>query len=243
MSFEPLSQQSTAEIVAENIRAAILAGNYKPGDRLVEQELSDSFGTSRGPIREAMKILTSEGLIKHRKNHGAVVSAPTFDDVLEVYAMRMALGALGLTHAAHMSAQDALNMDAVTAKLSTMSKLKGGNRMSMVNADLAFQTELIRLSGLPRVTEIFEQTAVDVAVFVRFLEIQYSSVDHDSLIKRHTALLDAVLTGASDKAIQLWTDHIRASVREFMKPFSETEIEELFDRPLMRNVFEMESAR
>lgn len=243
MSFEPLSQQSTAELVAENIRDAILAGTYKPGDRLVEQELSDSFGTSRGPIREAMKILTSEGLINHRKNHGAVVSAPAFDDVLEVYAMRMSLGALALTHAADMAAHGALDLDAVTARLSAMSKLKGGDRMNMVNADLAFQTELITMSGLPRVTEIFEQTAVDVAVFVRFLEIQYTSVDHDSLIKRHTALVDALHSGDSKKAVQLWTDHIRTSVREFMKPFSESEIEELFDRPLMRNVFEMETAR
>ena len=243
MSFEPLSQQSTAEVVATNIRDAILAGQYKPGDRLVEQELSDAFGTSRGPIREAMKILTSEGLINHRKNHGAVVSAPSFDDVLEVYAMRMSLGALGLTHAAEMAGDSGLELDAVNQMLANMRALTGGDRMDMVNADLAFQTELITLSGLPRVTEIFEQTAVDVAVFVRFLEIQYTSTDHQALIKRHESLVNAVKAGDSAKAVGLWTDHIRTSVREFMKPFSETEIEQLFDRPLMRNVFEMETAR
>lgn len=243
MSFEPLSQQSTAEVVATNIRDAILAGQYKPGDRLVEQELSDAFGTSRGPIREAMKILTSEGLINHRKNHGAVVSAPSFDDVLEVYAMRMSLGALALTHAAELARNSGVEIEAVNAKLTSMRKLTGGNRMNMVNADLAFQAELVALSGLPRVTEIFEQTAIDVAVFVRFLEIQYTSLDHEALIKRHESLVDAIEAGDSDKAVALWTGHIRTSVREFMKPFSETEIEQLFDRPLMRKVFEMETAR
>jgi DNA-binding GntR family transcriptional regulator len=238
-----MESQSTAELLAEQIRDAILVGSLKPGDRLIEQELSESFGTSRGPIREAIRILATEGLIELRKNRGAVVSAPTFDDVLEVYAIRMSLGALAIEHACHLSAQENLDLTEVTKKLEKIRKALGGNSIKAVAADLEFQSALIALGALPRVTESFSQTAVDVGVFVQFLGIRYDATDHAALVKRHEKLLVAISKGDVDQAVYLWKNHIRTSVREFMKPFSETEIEQLFARPLMRNVFEVESAK
>ena len=243
MTFQALESQSTAEILAEQIRDAILVGNLKPGDRLIEQDLSESFGTSRGPIREAIRILATEGLIELRKNRGAVVSAPTFDDVLEVYAIRMSLGALAIEHACHLSAQNKLDVVDVTKKLERIRKALGGDPIKAVTADLEFQSSLISLGALPRVTESFIQTAVDVGVFVQFLGIRYDASDHEALVKRHEKLLLAISKGDVEVAVDLWKNHIRASVREFMKPFSETEIEQLFARPLMRNVFEVESVK
>jgi len=243
MTFQAMESQSTAELLAEQIRDAILVGSLKPGDRLIEQELSESFGTSRGPIREAIRILATEGLIELRKNRGAVVSAPTFDDVLEVYAIRMSLGALAIEHACHLSAQENLDLTEVTKKLEKIRKALGGNSIKAVAADLEFQSALIALGALPRVTESFSQTAVDVGVFVQFLGIRYDATDHAALVKRHEKLLVAISKGDVDQAVYLWKNHIRTSVREFMKPFSETEIEQLFARPLMRNVFEVESAK
>lgn len=243
MTFQPLESQSTAEMLAEQIRDAILVGNLKPGDRLIEQELSESFGTSRGPIREAIRILATEGLIESRKNRGAVVAAPNFDDVLEVYAIRMSLGALAIEHACHLSSQEKLDVTDVTKKLERIRKSLGGDPIKAVSADLEFQSSLIALGSLPRVTESFSQTAVDVGVFVQFLGIRYDASDHDALVNRHEKLLYAIAKGDVDQAVELWKNHIRASVREFMKPFSETEIAQLFARPLVRNVFEVENAR
>ena len=90
---------------------------------------------------------------------------------------------------------------------------------------------------------MFEQTAVDIGVFVRFLGIKYDDSDHKELISRHEKLLKAIKEGNASQAIEIWNGHIQASVREFMKPFSEVEINELFERPLMNNLFEMEMKR
>lgn len=114
MTFQAIESQSTAELLAEQIRDAILVGKLQPGDRLIEQELSESFKTSRGPIREAIRILATEGLVEHRKNRGAVVSAPNFDDVLEVYAMRMSLGSIAVTHASQLSFETQLDLREVS---------------------------------------------------------------------------------------------------------------------------------
>lgn len=75
--------------VAEEIRAAILAGHFKPGDRLVEDRLAEEFGVSRNPIREAMRSLAAEGLIEVTARRGAVVASLSpreADELLEVRA-------------------------------------------------------------------------------------------------------------------------------------------------------------
>ncbi len=243
MTFSALPSATTPELLADQIRDAILIGTYKPGDRLIEQELSDSFGISRGPIREAIRLLAAEGLIELRKNRGAVVAAPNFDDVLEVYAIRMSLGSIAIAHACHAQKHGLLDTTVVNKKLSLLKKAVGGNAFAAVSADLEFQTALIELGALPRITETFQQTAVDISVFVRFLEIRYEAADHQDLVDRHVAVFDAILQGDVDKAVDLWTGHIRQSVREFMQPFSDLEIAELFERPLMQDVFEVENAR
>lgn len=243
MTFQAIESQSTAELLADQIRDAILVGKLHPGDRLIEQDLSESFKTSRGPIREAIRILATEGLVEHRKNRGAVVAAPSFDDVLEVYAMRMSLGSIAVTHASQLSSESQLDLSELSKKLDAMRNFVGGDPNRMISLDLDFQSALIARGELPRITEMFEQTAIDIGVFVRFLGIRYDDSDHKALILRHEKLLKAIASGDSARAVAIWNGHIQVSVREFMKPFSEIEIQELFDRPLMKNLFEMENVK
>lgn len=240
MTFQAIDSQSTAENLAAQIRDAILVGKLHPGDRLIELELSKSFNTSRGPIREAIRILATEGLVEHRKNRGAIVSAPSFDDVLEVYAMRMALGAIAVSHAAQVSSNHEPDLHPLIVKLETIQNSCVGKPNQMIPHDLEFQSMLIALGELPRIKEIFDHTAVDIGVFVRFLGIKYDDSDHISLIKRHKDLLAAISDSNSDLAVEIWNRHIQISVREFMKPFSDLEIKKLFERPLLKNLFEME---
>ena len=91
-AFSPLPEASTADLVAQRLRDAILDGSLRPGDRLVEHDLAARFQVSRGPVREAIRLLVPDGLVVLRRNRGAIVASPTFDDVLEVYAVRMSLG-------------------------------------------------------------------------------------------------------------------------------------------------------
>jgi DNA-binding GntR family transcriptional regulator len=240
MTFQAIDSQSTAENLADQIRDAILVGKLHPGDRLIELELSKSFNTSRGPIREAIRILATEGLVEHRKNRGAIVSAPSFDDVLEVYAMRMALGAIAVSHAAQLSSKHEPDLHPLLEKLETIQNFCVGTPNQMIPHDLEFQSMLIALGELPRIKEIFDHTAVDIGVFVRFLGIKYDDSDHISLVKRHKDLLAAISDSNSDLAVEIWNRHIQISVREFMKPFSDLEIKKLFERPLLKNLFEME---
>ncbi|MFM8773842.1 MAG: GntR family transcriptional regulator, partial [Actinomycetota bacterium] len=61
MSFERLPELSTAELVAERIREALLEGTLRPGDRLIEADIAAELGVSRGPVREGIRLLAAEG--------------------------------------------------------------------------------------------------------------------------------------------------------------------------------------
>ena len=94
----PLFQQ-----IANRIRIMIQDGDYEPGQRLQEKELSERFGVSRTPLREALKVLASEGLVTHEPNRGATITKLTDAELAETYPIMGALeglaGELACQHA------------------------------------------------------------------------------------------------------------------------------------------------
>lgn len=77
--------------IADNLRAVILNGDMPPGTPLVEARLAQQFGVSRGPLREAMRQLTEEGLLSTKAYTGTHVTELTVKDVREIFALRTAL--------------------------------------------------------------------------------------------------------------------------------------------------------
>jgi DNA-binding GntR family transcriptional regulator len=214
--MQAIDQATTAEQIADRLRTAIVHGRFKPNDRLIEQELSETFEVSRGPVREAIRLLAGEGVVVLRKNRGAVVASPTMDDVLEVYALRLALGEIAIATTAEagtVSEREAAGLTRMVAKLRDPKVQADADRM--IDADLAFQSAVIAHSGLPRFTESFARTNTDIKVFVRALGIRYDEQDHRELAARHERLVTALQQGDAVAAVVLWRDHITTTVREF----------------------------
>ena len=92
----PVASPTSVDHAVSQLRDAIVTGGMRPGERLVETELAERLGLSRGPIREALHQLAREGLVTIHPNRGAVVSAVHAEDVVEVYALRATLGAMAL---------------------------------------------------------------------------------------------------------------------------------------------------
>jgi len=82
---------SLPEQIAEQVSQRILAGELQAGDRIQEQELSEGFGVSRGPIREALRILEKDGVIRILPNRGAHVTALSLKEVREIFEIREVL--------------------------------------------------------------------------------------------------------------------------------------------------------
>ena len=90
----PLSQitmRSTASLIAERLRAAIMLGELAPGAQLGEADLAEQFGVSRGPLREAIQRLVQEGLLIGIKNRGMYVTRLSTEDIVDIYTAREAI--------------------------------------------------------------------------------------------------------------------------------------------------------
>ncbi len=239
MSLQPLPDLSTSELVAQRIREAILDGTLRPGDRLVEADIATELGVSRGPVREGIRLLAAEGIVVLRRNRGALVTSPTFEDVLEVYVLRLGLGLLALNHAMQLDVSSAPELDDVEVLLDRLRDPEvQADPLVMMDADLRFQSALFDLCGLTRITAVLDQTARDIPVFVTVLGITYDDVDHAALIERHERLVAAVRARHKGEAQGVWRDHVRRTVGEFARGYPAAQIEGIFDLPLMQHVFD-----
>jgi DNA-binding GntR family transcriptional regulator len=97
---------ATVAFIVERLRDDILAGRLEPGSRLVECDLTARFAVSRGPVREALRRLSADGLIEHRPHRGAVVRRLTEREIRELFLIRIEIEALAARLAAAADAPD-----------------------------------------------------------------------------------------------------------------------------------------
>lgn len=90
----PIVRRTLHDELLHRLRAIIVDGDLAPGAKVPEKELCDRFGVSRTPLREALKVLASEGLVTLAPNRGAMVSALTIGDLEEAFPVMGALEAL-----------------------------------------------------------------------------------------------------------------------------------------------------
>ncbi len=100
------SRETLNNIVADAMREAILSGQFKPGDRLPEPQLAEMFGVSRNPIREALKVLSNEGLVEISPRKGARVPLMSPEELNEIIDLRAELEGISARNAARHCAKD-----------------------------------------------------------------------------------------------------------------------------------------
>lgn len=96
MAKASISRKTLREQVAEVLRKKILNGEIKPGERMIEAQISEEFQTSRGPVREALRQLEEEGLLEYESHKGCIVRTMTYAEMQEAYLIRSTLEELAV---------------------------------------------------------------------------------------------------------------------------------------------------
>ena len=96
------------EVVFNNLRDAILKGQLKPGERLLENHLADKLGVSRTPVREALRMLEQENLVELIPRRGAQVLDISAEDIKNILEIRSALEVVSIRHACQKMDNDSL---------------------------------------------------------------------------------------------------------------------------------------
>ena len=89
-----LQTSSLASVVQQEVERAILQGHYAPGSKLTEAALAQKMGVSRGPVREAFRMLEEAGLVRTEKNRGVYVRDIPMDEAVEIFDLRAAMDEL-----------------------------------------------------------------------------------------------------------------------------------------------------
>lgn len=96
------SMKTRQELVTDAIRLAILHGRFHPGDRIDQKEIADELGVSRSPVREAIRVLTTEDLLTYYRHRGTIVTERSADELAELTFMRQLLEGAAAKRAAEV---------------------------------------------------------------------------------------------------------------------------------------------
>lgn len=201
------------EDVHERIRDRILSGDFAPGDRLNETELAEAFGTSRGPVREALRELARGGLVVELPRRGMIVSTLHDHDLAEVYGVREAL---------ELAASRAVIDDASDEEIADLARhldaFEGSREGYLERAghDIAFHRGLVGLAGNGRMWEIHEQMLRQTMLLLRTVAERRPTLRSrmDSAI--HRDILDALANRDKVAAAQAIDRHYRHAIERLL---------------------------
>ncbi|ATL69102.1 GntR family transcriptional regulator [Nocardia terpenica] len=209
IEFEPVNRQSTAEMIADRLRTAIMRGTLAPGAQLVEADLAAQFDVSRGPVREAMQRLVSEGLLHSIRHRGIFVIELTHDDVVDVYRARTAIegGALELILDGRREIAYAALAPSVTAMTE---RAERGDAAGVSDADQSFHEALVDSAASPRLSRAARTLFIETRMCLGALETTYPDVREQ--VQEHIELREAIGTGAPSRARKLLVEHMHDAI-------------------------------
>ncbi len=210
------------------MRAAIVAGRLRPGERIKELPLAEELGFSRAPVRDALRLLERDGLVRLVPNRGAMVPDLRGVDVLEVYALRASLGTLAL----HKLMLDETSLAAARTPLEReLGRLvRAGERareLDAAEADLAYQAAIVGAAGLPRVAGEFDRLTWQVRMFLGALGIDLLRT-LPRVVAEVQSLHEAIAARDVETASRLWREKFERWIRDLVGRLEEDFDDELW---------------
>lgn len=197
------------EQVISALRKAILDFHLKPGQRLVERELVEQLGVSRTTVREALRELTSEGLVTVVPQKGAVVATPTLEDAVDLYEVRAALESLVVTRfVERASDQQVVRLQEAVERFHDATIRTADIRQILQAKDL-FYTVLIEGAASSALQQLLEGIQARVQI------LRATSLSEEgrtfAAVRELRAVVDAITKRDAPLAARLTADHIRAA--------------------------------
>ncbi|MCG8971594.1 GntR family transcriptional regulator [Streptomyces sp. CL12-4] len=204
----PARRRGLADEVADRIREAIFNGVYAPGEQLREVELSGEMDVSRGPVREALRLLEREGLVHCAWHRGTTVTTLSAEDVAELDSLRGALEDLAVRQViVHASDEDLASI----AKTADMME-RAGDAHEMVRLDIAFHDAVFAAAGHQRLADAWDGIRCQVHLFL-LTRISRSTTGYlDCIPREHHGLVTALRARDTDTALDLFAAHRRHAV-------------------------------
>lgn len=204
-------QQGLPETVSllDRLRMAIYHGELPPGQRLVETELASRYDTSRGAVREALVLLSNEGLVSRQRNRGAWVRPVSLEEAIEITEVRGVLEGLCAAKAASAATkQEHRELRAIGKQMTDA--VKKGDLVTYNITSQEVHTRVREIAG--------QATAAGILDRLRYQSVRYQF--HVALLpgrpaqglREHLAIIDAVTSGDPAVAERTMREHLESVI-------------------------------
>ena len=193
------------EVIFNSLREAIIIGELRPGERLMEVQLAEKMGVSRTPVREAIRKLELEGLVDMVPRKGAHVAELSVKDIMDVLEVRASLDGLATALAAERITDDELKeLKFINGQFA--SYIEKENLNGSIKKDAEFHDIIYKASRNDKLLTILNNLREQVQRFRVIYLKDYSSPKN--LIKEHNDIFDAVSTRTIESAQSFAKTHI-----------------------------------
>lgn len=202
-----LQCNSLANVVQTEIERMILDGELASGAKLTESTLADQLGVSRGPVREAFRMLEEAGLVRTEKNRGVFVRDVPIEEALEIFEVRAAMDLyVGRKVAQSASVAQVRELRQLVDAMDQA--VKAGNARDYHRFNLSFHDRLLELAGNAKLLATYRKLVNELSLFRR------QNLTGESMAvysREHRQIVKAIAAGDAEAAGQAMYQHVMNS--------------------------------
>ncbi|AVS93276.1 phosphonate utilization associated transcriptional regulator [Paracidovorax avenae] len=202
-----LQSHSLADLVQTEIERFILDGVLAPGAKLTEATLADLLGVSRGPVREAFRMLEEAGLVRTEKNRGVFVRDVSVEEALEIFEVRAVMD----LYVGRKLAETATpaQVKALRQMVDAMNRAaRAGEAADFHRTNLAFHDRLLELAGNAKLVATYRKLVKELSLYRR------RNLNGESMAvyaREHKQIVRAIASGDPEAAGQAMFQHVMNS--------------------------------
>ncbi len=201
-----------ADRLAREIRAMLISGELMPGERLSEAAVSARFAVSRNSLREAFRLLTKDGLLRHEANRGVFVAVPTMATIIDIYRVRRMLECAALRQA--WNGHPAIRAMRAAVEEADRAR-RGADWPGIGNANMAFHAAVVDLADSARLAEFYTRIAAELRLAFGLLHDQEHL--HAPFVDMNASILALAEAGHFAEAADEMSRYLDLSERTLLK--------------------------
>jgi len=214
IDLDKLNHYTLAKQVVRAIRHQIFSGALKPDERVVEAEIAEAMGISRGPVREAFAELEKEGLLITYPRRGTYVKSFSLKDIEEIYTLRAIVEGYAVTRALdRLTEEDLAWLRGILDEITKMAEKKDVIEVARLN--MQFHRKILELSDHRQLYATWESLLAQTQMLSAMTTEYYTSLP--DIRKTHEILLDALTTQDKDHNKKCFENHILVSMKELIE--------------------------
>jgi DNA-binding GntR family transcriptional regulator len=219
MSLEKLGELDRSNLaieVANILRESITTGDFPPGMHLVEIPMAQKLGISRGPLREALRILETEGMIESFPGRGSFVTQISERNIREVYSLRYILETEAIKLAIKNGTQkDIEKLDEILKAMFAAAKKEDTKEVTLL--DFQFHTQIWTMADQTLLRDILEGINTQIKRYVAVQTTLYDDLTEG--ISDHKNILESLRNHDENAATELIRSHLEIASKKIIEHF------------------------